>query len=143
VAEIRGNPDAVLEAIDGALQDYSVSADAMRWVPESGSLAPRRAGHEFSVVIIDEVDWDAAEQAATEAFETFRRGMQKVAEAFAASMVALGPLEKIVHDMSAVIDPRDHRKCRTCHPQAFLTPAWSGGREYHRRLKARQRRKRR
>jgi hypothetical protein len=59
-------PDAILDAIDGALRDCTVSPDAMRWSPDPEAVVPRKAGAHFSYVIIDEVDWDAVEQASAE-----------------------------------------------------------------------------
>lgn len=47
----------VLDAIDGALEDWSVSGDAMRWTPEPVGIAPAHAlvgGRQYGGLVYDE-----------------------------------------------------------------------------------------
>ncbi len=54
----------VIEAIDGALSDWSTSGDAMRWVPPEG----RTAEHAEPVTVAPSFDLDAVTAAFDAAF---------------------------------------------------------------------------
>jgi hypothetical protein len=51
-------------------------------------------------------------------------------------------LERLIHRLDQLMFPRKHRRCRTCHPRSVSRPLAVNGHEYHRRQRARTRRKR-
>lgn len=99
----------VLDAIDGALEDWSVSADAMRWSPEP-EVEPRPSGPSWRPTLVPPeiaVDWSPRQNgraswhnpaapihhvawpAAIEAWdEALRRAMETVGQPFAQERIA-------------------------------------------------------
>lgn len=151
---VTRSTSAVLAAIDGALRDSSVSDDAMRWAPaEAAPLPPQPA----RVVLPPQ----AARIIVTLDTAAFERGMQSVARAIAeicgdVSAALAEPfraagraisdtgryLERPAIHRALLSGDRAHRiRCATCNP-AGNPPPLPGGREYHRRQLARQRRRR-
>ena len=130
------NPDAVLEAIEGALRDYSMSADAMRWTPE-----PETADAE------DVIWFELNRVVNMEAVAEFGRQISAMFSQMAASAGQMSvPLLKMAGEIAHAADvqerPRWHRRrCPRCNPRGFTTASWSYGHEYRRRLKARARRR--
>ena len=130
---------AVLAGIDAALEPWEAGEDAARWYADGGpdefteEEYGGMRGYAPTLVIFDEVNWDQAAAGLIAMHEAFAAAMQKCGDAiceFALSM----------HPIAAALDPKSHRCCRTCHPEAG--PAVDGH-EYHRRQKARGRRRRR
>jgi len=54
---------------------------------------------------------------------------------------ALAQLYRMVHDVDRARRPRRHGHCRTCHPEQDRRPLAVDGHGYHRRQRARQRRR--
>jgi hypothetical protein len=55
----------------------------------------------------------------------------------------LAEVYRAIHDHHAAAFPKFHRHCPTCHPEMAPRPLAVNGREYHRRQRARTRRKNR
>jgi hypothetical protein len=143
---VSTSADATLAAIDGCLRDNSVSGDAMRWSPDPGAdeltPAPQWRGATPSLVIYDEVaDWQAAGEHLSVFADAFADGMKVVAVAVAKALLPLAGLSRqLAHAQDMQDRPRWHRiRCPQCNP-AGNPPPCPGGREYHRRQKARRRR---
>jgi hypothetical protein len=71
---VSDDPDHTLDAIDGALADYDVSPDAMRWSPEPEKVAPQRPAIDLSGFI-------AAMQRLADATYEFKRAWDANTEA--------------------------------------------------------------
>jgi hypothetical protein len=56
---------------------------------------------------------------------------------------ALASIYRMLHDIDLAHRPRKHGHCPTCHPEMDVRPLAVNGHDYHRRRKARQRRKHR
>ena len=72
-------------------------------------------------------------RAAAEAMRPLGAALKSLSEAFARSG----------HVVHAAQYPREHIRCATCHPMANPGPLCINGREYHRRQRARKRRRKR
>lgn len=147
--------DGTLDLIDGALRDYELSSDAMRWQPDRAACdgtgytrggASRTEGRiglqgmTASLVIYDEVTTFTAAvgdagnaylQAVGPAVRSFVGAFQSVTEAI---------VVKIGHDFHRAYYPRQHVRCRECHPIANPRPLAISGAKYRRKQKARRRR---
>lgn len=66
----------MVAAIDGALRDWQVSADAMRWTP--GPVADGLPYGHYGIA--DEVDWDQVSENLTAFARAFGVSMAQVAE---------------------------------------------------------------
>lgn len=135
----------ILDAIDSSLRDNSVSADAMRWTPDpeaaeltgEGYTRGDGAGGWPTLVIVDEVDWDAISAELNAFFRSFAEAAQAMGQTLHpfAEMAA-----RTVHARDARERPRWHRiRCRQCNPAGNPLPL-PGGQEYQRRQQARRRR---
>ena len=141
--------DTTLEAIDGCLRDNSVSQDAMRWSPDAeadevsgaGYTRGGMAGFSPSLVIYDEVNWDAVERRLAAFTGSFATGMLDLSLAFSKALLPIAEFGRQVgHNLDARDRPRWHRnRCRECNPAGNPLPL-EGGAEYRRRQKARKRR---
>jgi hypothetical protein len=132
--------DAVLAAIDSAVEDWQGSPDAARWHADGG---PDKLG---AGVSIDDFT------AGLEAIAAFGRTMQASMSQIAAALVqAAKPISEmgtrlaaeLAHAQDVRERPRWHRiRCRRCNPAGnpLGDPV---GRGYHRRQMARRRRRRR
>lgn len=142
--------DGTLDLIDGALRDYELSSDAMRWQPDravcdgtgytrggasrtEGRI--RLQGMTASLVIYDEVTtFTTGMQAAGQAFQALARGFQSL------SGVQLTVTGTISHNIHRIYWPRQHIRCTECHPDANPRPLAINGAQYRRKQKARRRR---
>lgn len=116
--------NATLEAIDGALRDWSMSQDAMRWAPEPNSAA-EGTGRPQVLITVDTTHANAALQHLTQQ-------IQQLATAIAGPLVpmlrkateAFAPLIKLqAHAHDAAQRPRWHRRhCATCNPAGNPPP---------------------
>lgn len=136
----------IISSIDDTLAGYegaviAAGGDMMRWSPQrvicdSGKpLAVERkpvALIKSISVTVDTGQFDAAIRAMARAFAEFSASIRKSAPA----------ITRLAH-LIATADDRKHRaRCRTCNPHGNPEPLAIDGREYNRRRKARQRRKR-
>ena len=157
--------DSVLDVIDGALKDWT-SADAMRWRPAAPgpareplpltlvSLAPAlsTAGPEGPWVPLGSFEdgtlrvRPATPPAPVDLAAFFRELGEQLAglcrDIMRALMPACRDLARQFHAVSAALYPARHRRCLTCHPERKPKPLAVDGHEYHRRQRARQRRRR-
>jgi hypothetical protein len=126
----------ILDSIDGALRDWEVSADAMRWLPEGERVAAPAVVPAAAIrpPVPVAVTMDAGELA---------RALRDLGEMMARAFrpVFEGAV-KLFHDLSAALFPVQHRRCWTCYPERKPKPLAVDGHEYQRRLAARRRRKR-
>lgn len=129
--------DAVLDSIDGALRDFEVSNDAMRWTPNPPPVVKRDE--------TQQVYLEAYRVFNAEALAEFGRRMNAMfiqfTQAVGAMSVPLAKMAAVVAHAQAAQDRRHRIRCRTCNP-AGNPPPTPGGAEYHRRMKARARRRR-
>jgi len=139
MAAVSSSTDAVLAAIDGAVQDWERGPDAARWHP--GGAPDRLAGLHPATVTEAQIATMSAMVA------SLGRSMQVYANALAVAMAeAFKPLASLTADLAHAQDvserPRWHRShCRRCNPAG--NPAGDPvGRGYHRRQMARRRRRR-
>jgi hypothetical protein len=130
----------ILDSIDGALSDYVLSDDAMRWQPEGkrepAAKAPRPGeGTDWhllpgSVVVTDT--------------EATVRAFNDLAAAVARSLdPVVRHLALVSHGVHRALFPGEHRRCWTCRPALKPKPLAVDGHAYQRRLRARRRRNRR
>jgi hypothetical protein len=141
VDEAKVSADGTLDLIDGALRDYELSSDAMRWTPDRDAARDngwsRMQGMTPSVVIFDEVAmFTAGMQAAGQALASFAAAISR---GFALSV--LSPDMAAAHRAHAIYWPRQHVRCSDCHPIAHPRPLVINGAQYRRRQKARKRRR--
>jgi hypothetical protein len=129
--------DTTLTLIDGAIRDWETSPDAMRWNPD------RKPGDDQSL------SYDEIYELLQRAHDTLIRPLASYLDSVAAGLnsmfAAIQPLiaDEVAHNQDAALHPRWHRRrCARCNPRCY-TPPTPGGAEYHRRLKARARRRRR
>jgi hypothetical protein len=131
--------DGTLDLIDGALRDYELSSDAMRWTPGGASRADKWIGLQGmtpSLVIFDEMTtFTTGIQAAGQALASFGAA---ITGGFALSVFQ--PDMAAVHRAHAIYWPRQHIRCGDCHPLANPRPLAISGAAYRRRQKARRRR---
>ncbi len=116
---------SILDAIDGALHDYAVSTDAMRWAPEESRTA--------SAPSLDDIG--AIFRRLTEDWQRMAEAMRPVVEAHAKACA------KFTHSIDRGLWPDRHRRCVTCQPWRKPKPLAVNGHEYQRRLRARRRRR--
>ena len=129
------SPDAVLDSIDGALRDYATSADAMRWSPEPENVKEGLEPCDCGVT-------DFARLINTEALAAFHRSLNEAFSIMAGTMGrTLEAFTGMYHPLMAIYDRRHRNRCHVCNPAGNPLP-FPGGAEYHRRRKARQRRRR-
>jgi hypothetical protein len=128
----------ILDAIDGALDDYATSKDAMRWVPPEDQPEPLVP----TAMIPASINVDLS---------GFIRGMQQLSEAMGSIVrdiaETMQPAGKFAWRLGHAIDaderPRWHkRRCRECNPRGNPLPLAVNGHEYARRRKARGKRNR-
>lgn len=93
----------VIEAIDGALSDWSTSGDAMRWVPPEGRTEPPV---EPAQVLWLMDDWVAAIAAATSQY------LEEVVVAFDALGAALRDAGVLVDELSVELEDPKSRALR-------------------------------
>lgn len=128
----------VLDSIDGTLRDYETSADAMRWTPDPPPVTVRdeteRVYLEWNHVI--------SAEALTEFGRQISAMFSQMTAAPGAMSVPLAKMAAAVAHARAAQDRKHRIRCRTCNP-AGNPPPFPGGAEYHRRQKARARRRRR
>ena len=119
-------PDGVLDAIDAAVRDYSVSPDAMRWEPDEPDPTP-------ALAVPLTVDLSA-----------FTAMMTRAAEAVGSVGKALSPLldgaRAAFHVVAYQGDRKHRRRCPTCNPAGFPKPLSINGHEYNRRRRRRRNR---
>lgn len=142
---MTGTAADVLASIDGALAaygtvDYGDTGCSMRWRPEPPVLVicgegqplwPLRAG------LVPDADIGALVQAAASAAISLTAGMEALADGMAKAARA-------IHDLlHAALRPHQHKRCLVCNPRRNPGKLAVDGHEYHRRQKARQKRKRR
>jgi hypothetical protein len=119
--------DAVLASIDGALDDWRISGDAMRWNP---ALKDAREPPPLTPIPIS-----------GPAAASLMRGIQQCINA--AGKIVLDAartvqpftqaLARTAHRLDAAQHPGAHIRCRSCHPAANPQPLCVDGRAYHRR----------
>lgn len=131
--------EGTLDLIDGALRDYELSSDAMRWTPDETARDDgwsQMQGMTPSLVIFDEcaAAFSTTMQAAGQALRTLVGGFQLFTEALGA--VEFPPS----HIACAILRPRQHVRCHDCNPIANPRPLAINGAAYRRRQKARRRR---
>ncbi len=145
--------DHVLDAIDSAVADYTVSADAMRSAPDRGPewtyerrdgpvpvVEVQRFGEPWGAFLADSspvVDLFAG------FVESMRRAAEVVVRDFGRMM---RPYQDGLHGASVALLPPDaerkHRpRCRTCNPHGNLRPLPVNGPEYSRRRRNRGKRR--
>jgi hypothetical protein len=137
---VTAETPAVLADIDAALEDWEDGEDAAAWYADGGpdDLAEETGmqGYHPTLVIIDEIaDWDRAAAGVLAMYETFAAAMRKCGD-------AILEFARAMHPIAAALDPKSHRRCRLCFPHANPAPLAIDGHAYHRRQKARRRRKR-
>jgi hypothetical protein len=155
--------EEVLGDIDGALAAYGTvtrdGADAMRWSPErvichgTGPLMPERwnvwqHGTYEVRVTADVSSFAAGIEAMQRAFADWARtvwpvlgrAMEAAGKAIAGAYGFFWSGSQL-HYHPADAPRRVTRRCRVCHPEAFSPPLAIDGREYHRRQRARRRRR--
>ncbi len=130
---------SILDTIDGALRDYETSGDAMRWAPEEKRAAspglPLRGGQisldgsswlpvssdstPLLPAIIDTSQFDAALRQLGEQIAELMRPCREFAKSIA---LAMAPITKVLNEVKAERVSAMHR-------------------EYHRRSRARRRRR--
>jgi hypothetical protein len=157
--------ESVLADIDGALAAYGTvtgdwaSPDAMRWKPEqpelvichgTGLLMPERwnvwhhGTYQISVtadlsgfVAGMEAAGRAIQEWACSAHEAMASTGKMIAAAYGLHLGGRGELHYHAEDAPR----RVLLRCRVCHPSGYQSPAPIDGREYHRRQRARVRRR--
>jgi hypothetical protein len=109
----------------------------MRWTPDTPEPSPLAGDYAITVSQIN-----AFGDAMVALGRSLIDGMAEFARRWGEALShTVATLEPALHALDAAVNERAHRRCATCHPGR--TAAWSYGAEYHRRLKARGRRKRR
>jgi hypothetical protein len=167
------NVPGILDSIDGALRDCTVSGDAMRWVPEGGREAsPKQAASvpwidlRGSAVVLSRPlavrpgafpgGPDPAARVPLLAPAAISGSFSgplypQAGDALAEFGRAMGDLfrplldwaAKMVHEFHLLFFPGEHKRCVTCRPSRKPKPLAVDGHEYQRRLRARRRRRRR
>lgn len=134
----------ILEMIDGALLDFDLSTDAMRWCPE-GKRVPVPRGTPAAVTPLDGATWTAPAPVTVDVFvdtAQFTRLLNEFIETLSRAVrPVLDDAARGLHALSAALFPGQHRRCRACHPQ--WKPLAVDGHEYHRRQRNRVKRSRR
>lgn len=123
--------DATLEAIDGALRDWGMSQDAMRWTPEPTPVGDG-AERPQVLVTIDTSQAVAAlqhlsrqlQQLATTTIGPLVPTLRNTAEAFAPLLKSQAKAAAhLLHAYDAAQRPRWHRRrCATCNPAGNPPP---------------------
>lgn len=135
----------ILETIDGALLDFDLSTDAMRWCPE-GKRVPVPRGTPAAVTPLDGATWTAPAPVTVDVFvdtAQFTRLLNEFIETLSRAVrPVLDDAARGLHALSAALFPGQHRRCLTCRPSRKPKPLAVDGHEYQRRLRARRRRKR-
>lgn len=139
--------DGTLTAIDGALEDWGTSKDAMRWQPEvervicdgGRALMPVRQPVNFWAICPEPY---VRINAYAETFqrvavsvnidiEPFMEGLKRASEAIA----------RLAHEAHKIQYPRQHVRCYRCNPAGNPRALAVSGVAYRRRQKARKRRR--
>lgn len=154
--------DGTLTAIDGALEDWGTSKDAMRWQPEvervicdgGRALMPVRQPVNFWAICPEPY---VRINAYAETFqrvavsvnidiEPFMEGLKRASEAIAraflpACTAAVEPFTRLAHEAHKIQYPRQHVRCYRCNPAGNPRALAVSGVAYRRRQKARKRRR--
>jgi hypothetical protein len=110
----------------------------LMWSPGGGPL-----GRQVSITVDTAAATRALEQVGR-AVRAFGEALQPLARAYMGAMgdigKIVGALAPVAHAIDAGRRPRQHIRCRECHPFANPSPLPVNGREYHRRQRRRSRR---
>jgi hypothetical protein len=66
----------------------------------------------------------------------------RLRQAFADACAEFAEAARMLHHLWAAFFPRQHRRCRCCNPCSYSAPLCINGAAYHRRQRARNRRRR-
>lgn len=128
-------PGDILDVIDGALRDNTVSGDAMRWRPEPEAPEAREDHADDGAAVLASIDLSGFMEAMREAGEALLRFGTTVWKALG-QFLPLAPCV-IGHERQ-----RDRARCRRCNPKGNPRPLAVNGHEYTKRQRARRRRRR-
>lgn len=146
----------ILDSIDGALFDFEVSKDAMRWSPPE-EQPPRIVGPGGQAYVINsgelrrigtagrieiQIDTRSFNEQMAEVGRQLNRFGQQMGDALNTMFEPLRKFSATLAKRAHMREPGSHGHCRTCHPEQAPRPLAVNGHEYRRRQRARQRRKR-
>lgn len=155
--------DATLAAIDGALQDWGTSEDAMRWQPEhervicddGRPLMPVRQPPNFWAICPEPYvqinAYAESFQRAAVSFsvdvQPFIEGLKRACDAITRAFLtacpaAVEPFTRLAHSAHAIQYPRQHIRCSRCNPAGNPKPLAVSGTAYRRRQRNRRLRRR-